>query len=80
MIDFLINPLLLFLLLAAHHTLSQNPMSDLDTWEKHTLEGFAADKIIYPLLTLQLKEGKEKSKQKPAMHSLNPTCHLVGPG
>lgn len=37
------------------------------TWTlfgKHTLEGLAATKIC-PCLTLQLKEGKEKSKQNP---------------
>lgn len=63
--DFVINPLLPFFLLAEQHTQCQNSLSDLDTWGKHTLEGLAANKIFYLLLALQLKEWKEKSKQKP---------------
>lgn len=62
--DFIINPLPPFFLLAAQHAQCQDSLSDLDTLRKHTLEGLATNKIC-PFLTLQLKEGMEKSKQNP---------------
>lgn len=63
MTDFIINPLLLVFLLAAH-VQHQTSLFDLDALGKHTLEGLAVNKIC-SFLTLQLKEGKEKSKQNP---------------
>lgn len=76
MTDFIISTLLLFFLLAAHHTRCQNSPSDLDIGGKHTLAS-KQDCLLPSLLASQGGERENKTEIPVCAPSVLPVILLV---